>query len=98
MLGNVGKCWELLGNWEIFDQKVQFFVTRAYPARAHRTFECPIKYWALRGGCPGWTAAGVRIPTHWNGDDITTVCQAEWRAFAATLPSARSMGSAEAKF
>ena len=73
-------------------------VTRAYPTRAHRTFECPLKYWAFRGGCPGWTAAGVRIPSHWNGDDITTACQMEWRTFAANLPSARSMGSAEVKF
>ena len=73
-------------------------VTSAYPTRAHRTFECPLKYWAFRGGCPGWTAAGVRIPSHWNGDDITTACQMEWRTFAANLPSARSMGSFKVKF
>jgi hypothetical protein len=73
-------------------------ITRVYASRTHRTFECPLKYWAARGACPGWTATGDRIPASWNGDDITPACQAEWRAFAASVTSARSMAHVEAKF
>jgi hypothetical protein len=73
-------------------------ISRAFPARPHRTFECPIKYWHLRGACPGWTSSGARVAASWAGDDITAACQAEWRAFAATLPTAKSMGTAEAQF
>jgi hypothetical protein len=42
----------------------------------------------LKGACPGWTPAGLRIPSAWAGDNITTATQAEWRTFQATLTSA----------
>ena len=73
-------------------------ISVAFPGRHHRTFECPFKYWQLRGSCPGWTAAGTRIPTSWNGDDITTACQAEWRLFAAALPPAKGLTGREVTF
>ena len=61
-------------------------------------FECPIRYHAVRNQCPGWTASGERIPASWNGDDITTACQAEWKAFSASLTQARAANGAEVQF
>ena len=73
-------------------------ISRAYPGRIHYPFECPIRLHTQRGSCPGWTAAGLRIPASWAGDDITPACQAEWRTFAATLEPARVVGSNEVRF
>ena len=70
----------------------------AFPGRHHRPFECPLRYWASFGRCPGWTVSGTRIAAMWNGDDITLACQAEWRAFVPTLKPARVVGTSEAKF
>jgi hypothetical protein len=60
-------------------------VSTAYNGRIHHPFECPIKYHATLGACPGWTAAGARIPACWNGDDLTDACRAEWRTFVQVL-------------
>jgi len=73
-------------------------ISKAFPGRTHFPFECPIKYHAHRGVCPGWTATGLRIPTAWAGDDITPATQAEWRAFQATLTSANVAGRTEVSF
>ena len=73
-------------------------VSAAFPGQTHRTFECPVRYWHILGSCPGWTAAGARVPAAWNGDNITPACQAEWRTFAATLPAARAAGTSEVQF
>ncbi len=62
-------------------------ISVAFPGRAHRPFECPIKYHTLKGQCPGWTPAGTRIASCWVGDDRTPDCRADWAAFAATLPT-----------
>jgi hypothetical protein len=61
-------------------------VSTAFPGRHHRPFECPIRLHTAFGRCPGWTAAGARIPAAWNGEDLTPACRAEWRIFAPTLP------------
>jgi hypothetical protein len=61
-------------------------IAAAFPGRTHRPFECPIRLHATFGRCPGWTAAGARIPASWNGENLTPACRAEWRAFALTLP------------
>ena len=73
-------------------------ISRAFTGHTHYPFECPFRYHAQRGGCPGWTAAGTRIPASWVGDDITPACQAEWRTLAGSLPSARIAGSTEVNF
>jgi hypothetical protein len=73
-------------------------ISKAFPGRTHFPFECPIKYHAHRGVCPGWTATGLRIPTAWSGDDITAATQAEWRAFQATLANANVAGRTEVSF
>ena len=73
-------------------------ISSTFPGRFHRVFECPIRYWTVNGKCPGWTSAGTRIPTCWNGDSITTACQTEWRTFAATLRSAKTVGNVEVRF
>ena len=68
-------------------------ISRSFPGKTHFVFECPIRYHATRGQCPGWTAAGLRIPTSWAGDDLTAATQAEWKTFAATLPQAGVAGN-----
>ena len=73
-------------------------IFRAFPGSVHYPFECPLKYHALRGSCPGWTNTGQRIPASWSGDDITPACQAEWRTFAGPLPSARTAQGRDAAF
>jgi hypothetical protein len=73
-------------------------VSIAYPGRTHRPFECPIRYHASLGACPGWTAGGVRIPACWNGDDLTDACRAEWRTFAQVLPHSQVCQGAEVAF
>ena len=73
-------------------------IAKAFPGRTHFPFECPIKYHAHRGVCPGWTAAGQRIPSAWEGDNITGATQAEWRTFHATLISANAAGRTEVSF
>ena len=73
-------------------------IAKAFPGRTHFPFECPIKYHAHRGQCPGWTAAGLRIPAAWHGDDITPATQAEWRTFQASLPSAHVAGGTVVPF
>jgi hypothetical protein len=73
-------------------------ISLAYPGRSHRSFECPIRYHASLGACPGWTAAGVRIPACWNGEDLTDACRAEWRTFAQVLPSSMVAQGVEVAF
>jgi hypothetical protein len=57
-----------------------------------------LRYHTQRNTCPGWTAAGTRIPTAWNGDDINTTTQAEWQALVPSLSSAHVAGAQEIKF
>ena len=73
-------------------------ISLAFPGRPHRAFECPIRYWLVHGACPGWNANGTRVPSSWNGDDITTACQAQWRNFVTTLRSARTAGAPDVQF
>jgi hypothetical protein len=70
----------------------------AFPGRIHRPFECPIKYHAALGACPGWTSAGARIPACWNGDNLTDACKAEWRTFARVLSCSNIAHGAEVVF
>jgi hypothetical protein len=73
-------------------------ITRAFPGRVHYPFECPLRYHAQRGTCPGWTSYGTRIPTAWAGEDITPATQAEWRAMVPSLATARAAGGKDAQF
>lgn len=73
-------------------------ISAAFPGRTHRPFECPIRYHQIRGQCPGWTAAGARIPSCWVGDDLTPACRDEWRDFATTLENARAAHGAQVSF
>jgi hypothetical protein len=73
-------------------------VHAAFPGREHFSFECPMAYHLLHGTCPGWTAAGARIPSCWTGDDITPACRTEWRNFAATLPVSHTAGHVQVAF
>ena len=73
-------------------------ISRAFTGHSHFPLECPFRYHAHRGSCPGWTATGQRIPAAWAGDDITPACQAEWRTFAASLPISKIAGTTEIQF
>ena len=73
-------------------------IASAYPGRLHRPFECPIRFHQHLGQCPGWTAAGARIPSCWISEDLTPACRAEWANFAKTLPSAHAAAGIDVVF
>jgi hypothetical protein len=73
-------------------------ISRAFAGRTHYPFECPLRYHAQRGACPGWASNGTRLPGSWIGDELTPTCLGEWRALQATLTSAKMTGPAEVKF
>ena len=58
-------------------------VAAAFPATSHSSWECPVKYHARYNRCPGWTAAGTRIPGAWVGDNLAPATVAEWRDWLA---------------
>ena len=60
----------------------------------HRGFECPLRYHARFGACPGWAPDGSRIATAWIGNDLTPATRAEWKAFIARhgLTQPRALG------
>jgi hypothetical protein len=66
----------------------------------HFCFECPVKFWARFGSCPGFNPDGSRIPAAWAGDDITAATKGLWRDLIAAhgLPSAHSARGAEVTF
>ena len=73
-------------------------ISKAFPGRSHRGFECPLRLHTQFHICPGWSAAGQRIPTSWVGDDITPACRKEWASFAATLPTSWASGGIDVAF
>jgi hypothetical protein len=73
-------------------------ISKAYPGRPHYPFECPIRHHYQFQRCPGWTAAGVRVPGAWHGEEITAATAAEWRAYQPTLLSATAAGNIEVTF
>jgi hypothetical protein len=46
----------------------------------HRRFECPRKFYAEwpGRGMPGFARDGSRVPSSWNGDDITAATKKQW--------------------
>ena len=65
-----------------------------FPGTVHRGFECPLRYIARYGRCPGWTLPGVRIPAAWNGNCLTPATRAEWLTYITQfdLTAARASG------
>jgi len=57
-------------------------------AGPHATWDCPKRYWAVRGQCPGFNPNGERVLEAWNGDELTPATRDAWKAFAATLRKA----------
>ena len=74
-------------------------ISRAFPGRIHHPFEFPLRLHQMKGSCPGWTPTGLRIPSAWSGDNITTATQAEWRTLQATLlPAIVAKGTPDITF
>jgi hypothetical protein len=68
-------------------------ISLAFPGTKHIPAECPIRYHQRYNRCPGWTAAGTRIPACWVGNELTPACRADWKDFAATLITPRAAGT-----
>ena len=50
----------------------------------HRTFECVLNYAEILGeACPGFTAAGLKVPADWAGGNLTAAARARWVDYAA---------------
>jgi hypothetical protein len=47
----------------------------------HEPMECPTLFSATfnNRSLPGWTEAGVKVGSSWNGDKITDACLAQWK-------------------
>ena len=56
----------------------------------HAPWNCPLRFWAVRGMCPGFLPSGARDPTAWNGEEITDATRAQWRSFDQSLRLAMS--------
>ena len=56
-------------------------IAAAFPASPHCSWECPIRYHARYHACPGWTAAGTRIPGAWIGNNLAPATVDEWKTF-----------------
>jgi hypothetical protein len=54
-------------------------------AGPHPTWNCPLRFFSVRGACPGFLPSGARDPAAWVGDEITDATRAQWRDFDATL-------------
>ena len=68
-------------------------ISLAFPGTKHIPAECPIRYHQRYNRCPGWTAAGTRIPACWVGNELTPACRADWKDFAAPLITPRAAGT-----
>ncbi len=42
-----------------------------YRPGPHATWDCPFRYIARYGSCPGFLPSGWRDPAQWNGDSLT---------------------------
>ena len=57
---------------------------RACAGRLHAHFECPARYATVLGApCPGFDAAGARVPGDWAGQDLQRATRFSWAAYAA---------------
>jgi hypothetical protein len=56
----------------------------------HASWNCPLRFWAVRGMCPGFLPNGARDPAAWNGDEITDATRAQWKSFDQSLRLAMS--------
>jgi hypothetical protein len=59
-------------------------ICRSCPSRAHAHFECPARYAAKLGfPCPGFDAAGSRVPGDWSGPDLQRATRSAWTTYAS---------------
>ena len=49
-----------------------------YRPGPHATWDCPFRYMARYGSCPGFLSNGQRNPNHWHGDALTRRAKDEW--------------------
>jgi hypothetical protein len=56
----------------------------AAAGRSQAHFECPARYASVLGApCPGFDAAGARVPGDWAGQDLQRAARVAWTAYAA---------------
>jgi hypothetical protein len=49
-----------------------------YRPGPHATWDCPFRYMARYGSCPGFLANGQRDPSHWHNDSLTRRAKDLW--------------------
>jgi hypothetical protein len=58
--------------------------TCAAAGRSHAHFECPARFASVLGApCPGFDAAGARVPGDWAGQDLQRAARVAWTVYAA---------------
>jgi hypothetical protein len=56
----------------------------------HASWNCPLRFWAVRSMCPCFLPNGAHDPTAWNGEEITDATKAQWKSFDQSLRLAMS--------
>ncbi len=49
-----------------------------YQPGPHATWDCPFRYIARYGSCPGFLPSGQKDPAQWNGDSLTARAKQAW--------------------
>ena len=56
-----------------------------YRPGPHATWDCPFRYMARYGSCPGFLPSGMKDPSQWSGDHLTTPAKLAWVLLITTL-------------
>ena len=57
----------------------------AYRPGLHATWDCPLRYIAKWGSCPGFLKNGQRDPLKWVGNNLTRAAKDQWLALIENL-------------
>ncbi len=71
-----------------------------YRPGPHATWDCPFRYIARYGSCPGFLPSGRRDPAQWNGDSLTALAKQAWVKLIKDLdlPLPNAAGSSAPNF
>ncbi len=49
-----------------------------YKQGLHATWDCPFRYMARYGSCPGFLCNGMKDRTQWSGEHLTALAKQAW--------------------
>jgi hypothetical protein len=71
-----------------------------YKLGPHATWDCPLRYLARYGSCPGFLSGGMKDPAQWLGDHLTPLAKLAWILLITdlNLPLAHGSGGRAPNF